>query len=321
MTLTSSSAKDLYTGDGAVSVFGYTFKIFADTDIKVTEVLIADGTETLLTLITDYTVSGAGDADGGNITLVAGALPSTKEIVLQRNQTQEQTLDLEENDPQPSDNVETQFDKIVAMIQQNQEETDRSIKQSITDTGVTLTIPSAEALKVIGFNATADALILFDNPESSATDASASAAAAAASEAAAASSEAAAASSASDAADSAAEAEAFTDRGDPSSVDFETGDFTTDNTWKDLDLSSIVPAGVVAVLLHVAVKDDAVGSLLQFRKNGNSNARAISRVKTQVANIDFFVTIIVACDTNRVIEYLGDNLTFSTIEMTVLGWF
>lgn len=113
----------------------------------------------------------------------------------------------------------------------------------------------------------------------------------------------------------------FYDRGDPATLDFDETDLTTDETWRDLDLSSIVPNGARAVVLHVSIVDDAADSYLIFRKNGNSNEWNRSRIRTQVANIAFGTDLIVPCDSNRVIEYFGKNLTFTTIIIVVKGWF
>ena len=112
----------------------------------------------------------------------------------------------------------------------------------------------------------------------------------------------------------------FTDRGDPASNDFSVGDFTTDGTWRDLDLSSIVPEGAIAVAISLRLIDNAVDSEFQLRKNGNSNARNRSVVATQIANVSIWADMIVACDSNRIIEYMGTNTSFSTINIVVKGW-
>ena len=118
----------------------------------------------------------------------------------------------------------------------------------------------------------------------------------------------------------------FIDRGDPATSDYEVGDLTTDGNWNDLDLGSggagIVPVNAVAVLLFIKVQDaDAAGSFVLFRKNGNSNDQAISGIRTQVANIGNDNTVTVACDSNGIIEYIAENVTWDTIRITVLGWF
>lgn len=112
----------------------------------------------------------------------------------------------------------------------------------------------------------------------------------------------------------------FVDRGDPSGWDYQVSDLTTDNTWRDLDLSLIVPEGAKAVLLSVAIKDAVADSWVSFRKNGNTNNYNLNAFRTQVANIQIRQTLIVACDTDRKIEYKGKNLTFTTLNILVIGW-
>jgi hypothetical protein len=112
----------------------------------------------------------------------------------------------------------------------------------------------------------------------------------------------------------------YVDRGDPGSYDWDEGDLTTDDTWNDLDLSSIVPENAILVALSGNLADDAVNSYLQFRKNGNTNTVVKASQRTQVANVVIDFDLIVACDSDRVIEYLGANLTFSSINLVVKGW-
>lgn len=111
----------------------------------------------------------------------------------------------------------------------------------------------------------------------------------------------------------------YVDRGDPSAVDFATAAFTCDNTWRDLDLSSVVPAGAKAVLLRVAVTDATVTTYFRVRKNGNTNALANPTIRVQVADVTIEGEFLVACDTNRVIEYLG-SAAFDDIAIVILGW-
>ena len=112
----------------------------------------------------------------------------------------------------------------------------------------------------------------------------------------------------------------FVDRGDPAAFDFTVGDLTTDGTWRDLDLSAIVPAGAKAVLFNVGIRDNLVEQIFYLRKNGSAIVFSSSTIKTQVANIGFYVDLIVACDSNRVIEYLAANTAWTTINLTVRGW-
>ncbi len=209
MTVASTTNQIVYTGDDATSVFAYTFKIFADTDLVVTEKLIADPfTETVLTITTDYTVSGVGVSTGGNVTLVAGALAATKKLIIQRVLPLTQGFDLAENDNAPSSGYEDAYDKLTMMIQTLDETLQRAIRIDPTQTGIDVQLPPPEADKGIAWNSDADGLVNIDAPGASADAAAASAAAAAASASSAAASASAASSSASAAAASAVEAAA-----------------------------------------------------------------------------------------------------------------
>lgn len=112
----------------------------------------------------------------------------------------------------------------------------------------------------------------------------------------------------------------FVDRGDASNYDLINTGMTLDGTWVDWDLSSIVPAGAKAVLLYVSIQDDAIGSDLAFRKNGDVNGYNIAWFETQVTDHEFRANAVVACDANRVIEYKATNTTWTNISLTVRGW-
>ena len=60
----------------------------------------------------------------------------------------------------------------------------------------------------------------------------------------------------------------YYDRGDPATVDFGLGDLTTDGTWRDLDLSSIVPDGTTAVAIFIHINDDDANRSICLEKMG-----------------------------------------------------
>jgi hypothetical protein len=111
------------------------------------------------------------------------------------------------------------------------------------------------------------------------------------------------------------------DRGDPSSVDFAVGDLTTDETWNDLDCSSVVPEDAIAIIFKVSIRDGAINSTFKIRENGNSNIVNTAGLRTQVANQSISAQWIIPCDTSRVVEYWGTDLTFTSISITIMGWF
>ncbi len=156
MTVPSATNRVDYVGNGATSVFPYTFRVFVNTDLKVTEQVIATGVETLLVLTTDYTVSGVGDGSGGNVTRVAGALPSTKKITIRRVRPLTQGTDIRNQGDFFPETHEDEFDRGVMVAQQQQNDIDRSLKLPETETpsAALSTIPVAalRALKVLGFD-------------------------------------------------------------------------------------------------------------------------------------------------------------------------
>jgi len=148
MAVTSTTAKVTYTGNGTTATYAYTFKIFAATDLQVTETVIATGVQTVLTYTTHYSVTGVGVAGGGNVVLVAGNLPATKKLTLFLNPPLTQVLDLEESDDFLEQNFEDALDKLTKQNQSQQDQIDRSLKADITST-TTLTLPAASTGKAI----------------------------------------------------------------------------------------------------------------------------------------------------------------------------
>ena len=93
MTISSTTVKNSYSGNGSTTAFAYTFKIFANTDLQVI-IRSSTGTETVKTLTTHYTVSGVGDASGGNVTFTSGNTPASGEtVVIRRAVPQTQAID------------------------------------------------------------------------------------------------------------------------------------------------------------------------------------------------------------------------------------
>ena len=155
MTISTTTIKNSYNGNASTSVFNYTFKIVDDDDIQVI-IRSSTGSETTKTKSTHYTVAGVGNAGGGSITFTSGNIPASGEtVVLRRSTPQTQGMDLIDNDPLDADTLENAFDKITSIAQELQEEVNRSIKLSPTNTiGSTIFTLSAtdRAGAVLGFD-------------------------------------------------------------------------------------------------------------------------------------------------------------------------
>ena len=155
MTISSTTVKNSYSGNGTLDTFNYTFKVFANTDIQVI-IRDANATETVKNLTTHYTVTGVGSASGGTIVFTTGNIPSaTETVVIRRSSPQTQAIDYIANDPFPAESHEEGLDRSMMAIQQLQEEVDRSIKLSRTNTMNTteFTVGTTDrAGKVLGFD-------------------------------------------------------------------------------------------------------------------------------------------------------------------------
>ena len=155
MTISSTTVKNSYSGNGSTTAFAYTFKIFANTDLQVI-IRSSTGTETVKTLTTHYTVSGVGDASGGNVTFTSGNTPASGEtVVIRRAVPQTQAIDYIANDPFPAESHEEGLDRATMTLQQVQEELDRAIKLSRTNTMTSTEFANSatdRAGKVLGFD-------------------------------------------------------------------------------------------------------------------------------------------------------------------------
>ena len=155
MTISSTTVKNSYSGNGSNDTFVYGFKIFANTDLQVI-IRSAAGTETTKTITTHYTVTGVGSASGGNVVFTSGNIPTaTETVVLIRNVPQTQAIDYIANDPFPAETHEEGLDRATMTTQQVQEELNRSIKLSRTNTmtSTEFTVGATErANKILAFD-------------------------------------------------------------------------------------------------------------------------------------------------------------------------
>jgi len=159
MTISTTIVKNSYSGDGSTTTFSYTFKVLAEGDLTVI-IRSALGTETTKTLNTHYTITGVGDAAGGSIIFTAGNIPSSTEtVVLIRDTAQTQAIDYIANDPFPAESHEEGLDRSVILAQELQEEVNRSIKISRTNTmtNTEFTVgPTDRANKVLAFDSSGE---------------------------------------------------------------------------------------------------------------------------------------------------------------------
>jgi hypothetical protein len=127
MSISSTSSRNDYIGNGASSVYPYTYRILDEGDLLVTQQTTAGATLTL-TLGADYTVSGVNSDAGGNITLLGGNLDNNDLLTIRRVVDLVQPTDIRNQGDFLPETHEDQFDRLVMADQQQQDEIDRSIR-------------------------------------------------------------------------------------------------------------------------------------------------------------------------------------------------
>jgi hypothetical protein len=132
MTIASTTSKVSYNGSGSNGPFPITYKFTKNADLTATKRSSA-GVETVLALTTDYTLTGAGDAAGGSLTLTV-ALAVGESLVIARAPGIVQEVDYVENSAFPAETHEGALDLLTMVCQSLQEQIDRSVKVEISST-------------------------------------------------------------------------------------------------------------------------------------------------------------------------------------------
>lgn len=152
MTMPTTSSRVDYLGDGSSTTFAVPYRFFDAAELRVLERDVPTGAETVLTLGSQYTVSGG---NGGTGTVTAAVAPaSTKQWTILRNTRRTQDVDLQPNDPLPAETLERALDRQIAIVQEIERDAGRSLRIAETDPGGSLVIPTSvdRANRVLGFN-------------------------------------------------------------------------------------------------------------------------------------------------------------------------
>jgi polygalacturonase len=205
MTVSTTTSRIAYDGDGATVAFAVPFPFFAAGELEVIERETSGGVETVKTLDTHYTVAG-GNGGAGTVTALSPP-PTGVQWVIRRKTARTQSTDYTPNDPFPAETHEKALDRLTMIGQELGEESDRALKFPKTDTaGLLPTLPAsiARAGHVLAFDDTGAPIVSAKSLSQLETEADAAATSASA----AATSASAAAASATNAATSAAGASA-----------------------------------------------------------------------------------------------------------------
>jgi hypothetical protein len=142
MTVAASQVNRVsYAGNGTTTAFSYPSKFLANGDLVVVLVDDDDGTETTKTITTHYTVTGAGDANGGTVTMVtAPAVGET--LVIYGDPTISQLVDpVNGDDLNVNSSIEDPLDKLTIIARRLKDIGTRSVRLTDGDaSGATTTL-------------------------------------------------------------------------------------------------------------------------------------------------------------------------------------
>ncbi|QLX31238.1 hypothetical protein HV276_16645 [Escherichia marmotae] len=116
MTVSTEVDHNEYTGNGVTTSFPYTFRVFKESDLVV-QVVDLDENIAVLALDTDYTVTGAGGYNGGNV-ILSKALANGYQISISRELPVTQETDLRNQGKFFAEVHEDALDKLTMLIQQ-----------------------------------------------------------------------------------------------------------------------------------------------------------------------------------------------------------
>lgn len=159
MTISSTSNRKSYAGDGVTTAFDTTPVVFFDpTDLAVYDVVTATGVATTLALNTDFTVTGGNGAVGTVTAMTAPASGHTLLIVRTLPLTQQ--YDPNNGDDSDAENVEDAFDKATLVDQQLSAKLDRSFVLPDSDvSGASTTLPTPTASTLLGWDSAGTSLV------------------------------------------------------------------------------------------------------------------------------------------------------------------
>ena len=151
--INDTSPRTQYTATASQTVFTIPFEFFSNADLVVYQ------NTTLKTLTTHYTATGAGVTGGGTLTLVTGATAGDI-ITIIRDIPVKRVTDFPTSGPFNVDALNSDLDRLTAMVREREDQVSRVISLAQTDAAVNLYLPIAaeRASKVMAFDSTGNVI-------------------------------------------------------------------------------------------------------------------------------------------------------------------
>ena len=126
MTISVAPVRNEYTANAGQTIFNYTFKIFAETDLNVYITNPDIGAVDSVDLTTAYTVTGVGLEDGGTIILSTGAI-NGRLVTIVSDISSNRTTDYQNNGDFRPVVVNADFDRVVSIAKKIEDNSNRSV--------------------------------------------------------------------------------------------------------------------------------------------------------------------------------------------------
>ena len=155
MTVSTTTSVTVILGNGVASVFPFSFKVLDATHLLVRRRIRATGVIDKTYTTAEYTVTGI-DTNAGEVTIIAGALAATYDLIISRVVPYTQELDIVNQGGFYPDTAEEQLDAMVMQTQQIAADVARTMKVAVGETLTDLPAASLRASKFPVFNAAGD---------------------------------------------------------------------------------------------------------------------------------------------------------------------
>lgn len=116
MTVSTTATRVTYTGNASTTAFAVPFKFLANSDLVVVLRVTATAVDTVKSISTHYTVTGAGLPSGGTVTFSTPPA-ATDTVIIYNNTPLTQTVDYVSGDAFPAETHEQALDKLTLQQQ------------------------------------------------------------------------------------------------------------------------------------------------------------------------------------------------------------
>ena len=141
MTVASAISRVSYAGNGSTTAFSVPYYFLENGHLQV--ILSVSGVNTVQTITTNYTVTGAGNPAGGTVTMLVAPAAGTQ-LTIVRDVPATQETDYTANDPFPAESHERALDKLTMLVQENDVRIARAVRGPVTDSdAINMILPAA----------------------------------------------------------------------------------------------------------------------------------------------------------------------------------